>query len=199
MVVDLCIFSYILLHKCYHHRYDVWQPELYGRIAACANGKVYYSQGMPSLDETMFLDSTTKDTNNCSKDTTVLLIDDLFHLMTRKDFAGLIHRIWTTLSHHHNITCYLLTQSIFGNKNMPIIYRNTKYIILTKAHHDYGLLGRVFTPSEPSYLRLAAQTCFYELNRPYLVIDNHSSTHPSHRCKTGFIKGEQKYIFSSVQ
>ena len=169
-------------------RYDTWQPTLYGRISAAAKGTTHYSHGMP--EETSFLDNVS------INGTTLLLVDDLLHMMRKKEFAEVVQRIFTTLSHHNNITCFFSTQTPFRENKLGILHDNAKYLVLTKSHHDYVSLGRKYMPGNPGHLILAANTCFYKLNCDYLIVDNSNWARPDQRCKTGFCKGEQMYLFS---
>ncbi len=148
------------------------------------------------MEETLFLDAPPVDSDASTLGTTLLVVDDLIHLMRRKDFSEIMQRIFTTLSHHQNITCFFITQSAFADKSFTTLHRNARYLMLTKSHHDYSSLSRTYMPGTGGYLRLAAQKCFYTLNKPYLIVDNNCWVPPDYRCKTGFAKGEEKLIFA---
>ena len=182
----------------YSVRYDVWQASMYKRIAATANGTAYYCHGMPTVEDTLFMDSPAVDDVQDESFTILLVIDDLLHLMRRKEFSELMLRIFTTLSHHQHITCFFITQSAYLDKSFTVLHDNTRYLLLTKAHHDYGKLSRTFLCGYAGYLRMAAQKCFYETGSSYLIVDNNNWTHPDHRCKTGFTKNQHQYIFKPI-
>ena len=170
---------------------------MYQKIAKSAHGRCYMSQGKPDEQATAFLSKRTEpEVIDGKRASTLLLIDDLMHLMIKdKQFAQLVQRIFTTMCHHGNITCFFITQAAFADKSFSILHKNTNYLILTKGHHDFASLTRQYLPGYNGWLTAAANECFYRHNYNYLVVDCNNFTQPLHRVKSGFLSNERQVIF----
>ena len=168
--------------------------ELYAKIGKCATGSVYYNKGKP--DDTSFLTNIHPKIKNGKPIRTIIIIDDLMQQIGRdKAFSAVVNRLFTTLCHHNGITCFLICQAAFPDKSFSVLHKNASYVILTKSHHDYGTLTRMYLSGYGGWLKAAANKCFYQLQKSYLLLDNNNWTDPNHRLKTGFLPGEIKILF----
>jgi len=136
------------------------------------------------------IDSIDHNANN------LLILDDLTHLCEKDES---ILNLFTTDSHHKNISVFLLTQNLFSKgKHFRTISLNSQYIILMNNPRDrlqISSLARQMFPKKTHFFIEAYQdaTSLYKFG--YLFIDLTQATNQLNRVQTGILKHQQRFIY----
>jgi hypothetical protein len=176
--------------------YSIWQP-LYDDIRAnwpasgpvCSNSSSYKSElifhkGLPPLDN---FDNSKK---------ILLILDDLMQNCSKD--KGVLD-IFTTNSHHLNISIIYVTQNIFSNgKNSRTISLNCQYMILTNNPRDrqqVKILGQQMFPLGRDYFFESYLDAVSIRKFGYLIIDMTQETENENRVQTGILGENERIIY----
>ena len=145
---------------------------------------IVFNEGLPDLENI--------DTNR----NTLVILDDL---MTEAGKSEKILNIFTTDSHHKNISVIFVTQNIFSQqKNARTISLNCQYIILTNNPRDrlqVQILGKQMFPGDSSFFNKAYKDAVSSKEYGYLLCDFTQQTMEENRVQTGVFAGEERIIY----
>ena len=113
---------------------------------------------------------------------TFLVIDDQMQNIDQN-----IVNIFTIYSHHYNVTCILLTQSLFlSNKEYRTISLNSHYIILMKNTRDSSSVTQLAKQTHPFQTRYVTDSYIDATKNPYsyLLFDLRQETPNEIRLRT---------------
>ena len=131
---------------------------------------------------------------------TLLILDDLM-TVSGKDKAVL--DIFTTDSHHQNISVIFVTQNIFSKeKNSRTISLNCQYIILTNNPRDrlqISILAKQIYPSNTKFLTESYYDAVGSKKYGYLILDFNQLTNDENRIQSGILEGEERLIYRNKQ
>ena len=124
---------------------------------------------------------------------TLLILDDLM-----REAGDSVLDIFTTLSHHRNVSVVFLTQNLFHkSKQSRTMNINTQYLVLFKNPRDalqVATLGRQMYPGHSHFLIEAFKDAT-ERPHGYLLIDLHPTTPEKFRIRTNIFRGERQYVY----
>ena len=110
-----------------------------------------------------------------------------------------ILNIFTTDSHHKNISVIFVTHNIFSNqKHFRTISLNCQYIILTNNPRDrlqITILAKQMFPGESVFFNKAYNDAVSTKQYGYLLIDFTQLTADQNRVQTGILEGEERIIY----
>lgn len=136
--------------------------------------KVEIIEGLPDIN--MFNDNL----NN------LLILDDL---MTEAEKSDEMMALFTTHSHHKNISVIFTKQNLFSqNAFSRTISLNAQYLILLNNSRDMAqiaTLGRQMFPNNSKFLVEAYKEATTQFQYGYLVLDFKQSTKPDQRVQRG--------------
>jgi len=194
------IFSHFaggLVHPCPErvlYCYAIWQP-IYEDIkmsrarpahfnTSSYYPEIFFHEGLPTVD---MLDSNKN---------IILVLDDLMNVCSRNSE---ILDIFTTNSHHKNISVIYVTQNIFCNgKNSRTISLNCQYIILTNNPRDrlqVKILGKQMFPGDSEYFSESYHDAVSSKKYGYLVLDMSQETSDENRIQTGIFDENERIIY----
>ena len=149
-----------------------------------SNAPINFIQGLPDFDN---FDSTKR---------TLLILDDL---MSQCGKDSRILDIFTTDSHHRNISVIFVTQNIFSQeKNCRTISLNSQYIILTNNPRDrlqLIILAKQMFPGSTQFFTEAYKDAVTCKDYGYLLMDFTQQTHEENRIQTGIFENEDRIIY----
>ena len=134
-------------------------------------------KGFPDIEYIKELLQEHKDNNG-----TLLIIDDQMQNIDQN-----IVNIFTIYSHHYNVTCILLTQSLFlSSKEYRTISLNTHYIILMKNSRDSSSVTQLAKQTNPFNTRYVTDSYIDATINPYsyLMFDLRQETPNEIRLRT---------------
>ena len=144
---------------------------------------IEFREGLPDID----VFSATQ--NN------LFILDDLMTL-AEKDKS--IVELFTTDSHHKNISCFLITQNLFSQgKFARTISLNCQYLIILNNPRDRGQIfniARQMYPHSPKFLT----ECYEDATSKkygYLFVDMSQATPNNYRVQTGITPDDQRIIY----
>lgn len=145
--------------------YSHWQP-LYDDLEKLG---VHFFNHLPSKEEVASLTEPYTD-----KGGSVLIIDDFM-----QEVNADISHMFTVLSHHCNITIFLLSQNLFPkNPVFRDISLNATYIVVFKNPRDSSQIAafaRQFRPGKNQFI-VKVYEAATEKPYSYLFFDNHQTT-----------------------
>ena len=146
--------------------------------------QLMFNEGLQNLDN---LDSSKY---------ILIILDDLMQDCGRD--VGVLD-IFTTNSHHKNISVIYVTQNIFCNsKNSRTISLNCQYMILTNNPRDrlqIKILGKQMFPGETGYFSESYNDAVTSKKFGYLTIDMTQETDDENRVQTGIFDNEERIIY----
>ena len=145
--------------------------------------EVEFNEGLPDIDQFSI------NQNN------LLILDDLMH-QAEKDKS--ILELFTTDSHHANISVFLITQNLFSQgKFSRTISLNCQYLFILNNPRDkaqiYNLARQMF-PTNPLFLI----ECYEDATSKeygYLFLDLTQSTNNKYRVQSGITPYETRIIY----
>ena len=164
---------------CYY--YNQWQTAF--NDIRSSNAVTHWLNELPTVDSVKELC-----TPFIGRGGSVLIIDDFQNQITKD-----VQEIFTTLSHHLELTVFLLGQNIFSkNKFFRDISLNSKYICLFKSPRDQLQIvsfARQFQPNNSAYV---IQSFREATKRPYsyMLFDLHQETPDFLRIKSNIFEHE---------
>ena len=172
---------------CYSQWQDIYDEIKIGRASGSSYfnvPSVVFNEGLPDLDNI--------DTNH----NTLIILDDL---MLEAGNNPKILNIFTTDSHHKNMSVIFVTQNIFAQqKNSRTISLNCQYIILTNNPRDklqVQILGKQMFPGDSSFFNRAYNDAVSSKQYGYLLCDFSQLTSEENRVQTGILLGEERIIY----
>ena len=172
---------------CYSQWQDIYDEIKIGRAQGPSYfnvSSIIFNEGLPDLENI--------DTNR----NTLVILDDL---MQEAGKSEKILNIFTTDSHHKNISVIFVTQNIFSQqKNARTISLNCQYIILTNNPRDrlqVQILGKQMFPGDSSFFNKAYQDAVSSKEYGYLLCDFTQQTMEENRVQTGVFAGEERIIY----
>ena len=164
-----------------YYCYEVWQPN-YDKLKLIYPS-IYFHQGLIETEE------INKDENN------LMILDDL---MTKCENDERILNLFTTDSHHNNISVFLITQNIFSKgKFSRTISLNSNYIILLNNPRDkqqINCLARQMYPKNSKFL-IEAYNDATSTKFGHLFLDLTQSVDNNMRVQSGITLDEQRIIY----
>jgi energy-coupling factor transporter ATP-binding protein EcfA2 len=160
--------------------YSTYQVDAYAPFENCCSGCKLFQRGFPDEE---FLDQLEQNREDFSdpKIGRVLVIDDATHELAKH--PSQLQRLFQVVSHHDNISIFLIIHDLFANKVLKTLVKNAKYLMLTKSHFDFTTIQRLLLTGSGGILKSASDQCFHKLKRKYLIIDNTADCKPEHRLK----------------
>jgi hypothetical protein len=145
--------------------------------------RVQFIEGLPDIN--MF----SKDQNN------LLILDDL---MTEAEQSSTILDLFTTDSHHSNISVIMTKQNLFSqNKHSRSIALNCHYLIILNNPRDKAQihhLARQMFPNKSNFLIEAYEDATQE-KYGYLFLDFKQSTDNKHRVQSGILPDQTRMVY----
>ena len=145
--------------------------------------KIEFKQGLPDID------TFNPDENN------LLILDDL---MSEAEKDRSILELFTTDSHHANISVFIISQNLFSRgKYSRTISLNCQYLIIFNNPRDKAqiyVLARQMFPTNPSFL-IECYEDATSLNYGYLFLDLTQSTENKYRVQSGITPDESRIIY----
>ena len=127
---------------------------------------------------------------------TLIILDDL---MLEAGRDPKILNIFTTDSHHKNISVIFVTHNIFSNqKHFRTISLNCQYIILTNNPRDrlqITILAKQMFPGESLFFNKAYNDAVSSKQYGYLLVDFTQLTADQNRVQTGVFEEEERIIY----
>ena len=118
--------------------YETWQSS-YDEIVADGLIDLHF-RGLPDIEYLKEIFNQHKDSGGC-----LLIIDDLIQSIDES-----VTSIFTIYSHHLNVTCILLVQSLFlSSKEYRTISLNANYIILMKSVRNSSAVTQLAKQTHP--------------------------------------------------
>lgn len=118
----------------------------------------------------------------------IIIIDDFMQSLTSD-----ISTIFTSLSHHSNVTVFLITQNLFGkNPVFREISLNSTYIVLMKNPRDASQVShfaRQVMPGRPKFVVDVYKEATKHAHS-YLLFDNHQKTPDCLRIRSRILPNE---------
>ena len=146
--------------------------------------EIFFNEGLPSLD------------NYDASKRVLLILDDLMHACSKDN--GILE-IFTTNSHHKNISVIYVAQNIFcQGKNSRTISLNCQYMILTNNPRDrlqINILGKQMFPGETEYFSESYDDAVSSKKYGYFAIDMTQETESENRIQTGILGEEERIIY----
>jgi hypothetical protein len=176
----LIIYCYSRWQEIYDEIKDgrAFGPPIFNRPA------IIFNEGLPDLE------SIDVEQN------TLIILDDLMFEAGRDPK---ILNIFTTDSHHKNISVIFVTHNIFSNqKNFRTISLNCQYIILTNNPRDrlqITILAKQMFPGESLFFNKAYNDAVSSKQYGYLLVDFTQLTADQNRVQTGVLEGEERIIY----
>ena len=175
---------------CIYYCYSRWQ-KAYDDIRKNRNfsnsghkSLIYFQEGLPDIGQF-----------NSFKNN-ILILDDL---MGECGKDKNILNIFTTDSHHMNISVIFLTQNIFSQERYSrTISLNCQYLILTKNPRDklqLIILAKQMFPASTKFFAEAYEDAVTKKNFGYLLIDLNQITNDENRVQTGIFNNEERIIY----
>ena len=172
---------------CYTQWQDAYDEIKIGR----AQGPSYFNvpaivfnEGLPDLDAIDL------------RQNTLIILDDLMHEAGKSEK---ILNIFTTDSHHKNMSVIFVTQNIFSQQiNSRTISLNCQYIILTNNPRDrlqVQILGKQMFPGDSQFFNKAYNNAVSSKQYGYLLCDFTQLTLEENRVQTGVFAGEERIIY----
>ena len=176
-----------LIIYCYSRWQEIYDEIKNGRASGPSifNGPaILFNEGLPDL-EAIDVEQNT-----------LIILDDLMFEAGRDPK---ILNIFTTDSHHKNISVIFVTHNIFSNqKHFRTISLNCQYIILTKNPRDrlqITILAKQMFPGESVFFNKAYNNAVSTKQYGYLLIDFTQLTADQNRVQTGILEGEERIIY----
>ena len=144
---------------------------------------IEFNEGLPNIEQ------FSVDQNN------LLILDDL---MARAEKDKSILELFTTDSHHANISVFLISQNLFSQgRYSRTISLNCQYLVVFNNPRDraqiYALARQMF-PTNPQFLI----ECYEDATSKeygYLFLDLTQATENNYRVQSGIIPGETRIIY----
>jgi hypothetical protein len=144
---------------------------------------IEFREGLPDIDE------FSANQNN------LLILDDL---MTAAEKDKTIVDLFTTDSHHKNISVFIITQNLFSQgKFTRTISLNCQYMLLLNNPRDraqiYSMARQIF-PTNPKFL----VECYEDatsVNYGYLFLDLSQFAHNNYRVQTDIMPDNERTIY----
>ena len=153
-------------------------------ISSYAKATISFIEGLPDIDN---FDPSKR---------TLLILDDL---MAQCGKDPRILDIFTTDSHHRNISVIFVTQNIFSQeKNCRTISLNSQYIILTNNPRDrlqLTILAKQMFPGSTQFFNEAYADAVSSKKYGYLLMDFTQTTGEENRIQTGILANEERIIY----
>ena len=133
---------------------------------------------------------------NKEKGGTLLIIDDQMQKIDENMIT-----LFTVYSHHLNVSCLLLTQSLFlNNKLYRIISLNSNYIILMKNTRDSSCVSLLAKQTHPFRTRFVTDSYIDATRNPYsyLLLDLRQETPDEIRLRAN-IFSDQVSVYTQKQ
>lgn len=125
----------------------------------------------------------------------LLILDDLTYKCEKDET---IQNLFTTDSHHKNISVILITQNVFAKgKCFRTISLNSHYIILMNNPRDrqqISNMARQMFPNNNKFLVESYNDATQLNNFGYLLLDFNQTTDQLNRVQTGIFKKQQRII-----
>ena len=150
----------ILIYESWQKSYDIMQEQKLIHLS------------IKGLDNMEYLKELFEENKNSGG--TLIIFDDQ---MQKVDYN--LVNIFTIYSHHLNVTCLLLTQSLFlSNKIYRVLSLNTHYIVLMKNTRDSSSVSILAKQTHPFRTRFVTDAFLDATKEPfsYLVMDLHQET-----------------------
>ncbi len=186
--------------------YSMWQP-LYQRIqdeeaAATDTSRppIVFRKGLPTEEELTELsgDGVLVDSGGKPRHT-LLILDDLIHEVC-SDAA--MCRIFTTLSHHLNISVCLLSQTLFPSvcygRYARTISLNSHYLILFRNRRDLSqinTLSKQLFPGRSNYFVRTFDKATNAKPYAYLLVDLSPHGEEKYQLRSNVLPGEQLIVY----
>ena len=132
----------------------------------------YIHLAIKGLSDMNYLKEIFED--NKSKSGTLLIIDDQMQYIDQN-----VVSIFTIYSHHYNVSCLLLTQSLFlSNKFYRTVSLNSNYIVLMKNTRDNSSITHLAKQTHPFRTRFVTDSYLDATRKPYthLLLDLRQET-----------------------
>ena len=143
--------------------YKQWQP---GFDELSAEMNIIYVNSVPSVDN---IREKTQDFSQTGG--SIIIVDDFMQELTTD-----VSVLFSTLSHHLNITVFLLTQNLFSkNPVFRDISLNATYNIIFKNPRDASQIthfAKQYAPGKASFI-MAAYKDATKKPHSYILFDNH--------------------------
>jgi len=146
--------------------------------------EVHFDDGLPQLNDEVFN----------GREPTMIVVDD--HM---SDVNQLVADIFTTNSHHHNISILYLTQNLFDkNKYVRTISLNAHYLTLFENRRDAGQFAIFAIQMYPTCWKFTAEgyedaTC---VPYGYLLVDLKPDQYERYRFRTNVFPGEMQHVYA---
>ena len=145
--------------------------------------KIEFHEGLPDID------------TFAVRDNNLLILDDLMS-QAEKDKAML--ELFTTDSHHANISVFLISQNLFSQgRYSRTISLNCQYLIIFNNPRDRGQIYALARQMYPTYPQFLIE-CYEDATSKeygYLLLDLTQSTENKHRVQTGVTPKETRIIY----
>ena len=145
---------------------------------------IIFNEGLPDL------------TLEESHANTLVVLDDL---MSEAGRDKNILNLFTTDSHHKNISIIFVTHNIFSSeKYFRTISLNCQYIIITNNPRDrlqVTILGKQMFPGDSVFFTKAYNDAVTSKSYGYLLMDFTQLTAEPNRVQTGVFEGEERIIY----
>ena len=125
--------------------YNQWQ-NLYDRVKNIEGCTVIFKKGAPES-----LEHVQDELKQFPlEDAKICVMDDMLGKL-----EGFMEELFTVISHHYNTSMVLISQTIFGKKELRTISLNAHYMVVFKAPRDsmqFSVLARQIEPNNYKYL-----------------------------------------------
>ena len=158
--------------------YAEWQPD-YVKWRQHVRVPIEFIEGLPTEDYYASLDTTARK---------LLIVDDQ---MQKAAVDETIRKLFTSGSHHRNLSIILLVQNMF-EKGLRTVSLNCNYMVLFKSPRDtsqVATLARQLFPHKPRILQVAFSEATKEPYQ-YLMVDLKQATPNWARLKVDIFPGE---------
>jgi hypothetical protein len=126
----------------------------------------------------------------------LIILDDL---MNKCENDERILELFTTHSHHNNISVFLLTQNIYSKgKHSRTISLNSNYMLIMNNPRDRSqiqFLARQMYPSNPKFLIEVYEDATTSVKYGHLFIDLTQKTNEEMRVQSGITDDSQRIIY----
>jgi len=187
-----------LIKKILDENASIIKPEVHSIIYCYARWQDKYDELKKSLPNIEFHQGLYDIEQIAGLYPTVIIYDDLIKLCEEDES---LLNLFTTDSHHKNISVLLLTQNLFcKGKNFRTISLNSNYMILMNNPRDYlqiNCLARQMYPKNSCFLVEAYQDACYNNGEGYgyLMLDLTQKTSNFNRVQTGIFLNDLRIIY----
>ncbi len=168
MILDVC--KIVFFYKQWQRLYDKMLESFY----------ISFVNEIPTTERIKHLSQPYSNRGG-----SVLVIDDFMQELTKD-----VSILFSTLSHHLNITVFLLTQNLFSkNPVFRDISLNATYNFIFKNPRDSSQIshfGRQYAPGKSSFITSVYDKATH-LPHSYILFDNHQETPNSIRLRSNIL------------